>query len=150
LSSLAREHGIVRGWYGAFVPTVLELSTRSCYFAGYEFARRALVRDADDAGTRALKTFACGGIGGMCNVLAGLPFDTVKSRLMTQDVRVKMMASKQPPPPLYNGVVQCARHILKTEGFFRGLYRGLTPALLRSFPANGAGFFAYEFVMSHA
>jgi len=33
--------------------------------------------------------------------------------------------------------------IWKTDGFM-GFWRGLSPCLLRAFPANGAGFLAYE------
>ncbi len=42
-------------------------------------------------------------------------------------------------------MIQCAQTILKEEGW-RAFFKGFTPCLIRSVPANAAAFFAFEFV----
>jgi solute carrier family 25 carnitine/acylcarnitine transporter 20/29 len=44
----------------------------------------------------------------------------------------------------YSGPFDVARHVLKSEGGVVGLYKGLTPTLMREVPGNAAMFGAYE------
>jgi solute carrier family 25 carnitine/acylcarnitine transporter 20/29 len=44
----------------------------------------------------------------------------------------------------YNGPLDVARHVLRSEGGMLGLFKGLTPTLLREVPGNAAMFGAYE------
>ena len=44
----------------------------------------------------------------------------------------------------YNGPMDVARHVLRSEGGVLGLFRGLTPTLLREVPGNAAMFGVYE------
>ncbi|KAI9136280.1 mitochondrial carrier [Paraphysoderma sedebokerense] len=72
---------------------------------------------------RAAKEIVAGSFGGICQVLSGQPFDTIKVRIQTQPT--------PPPgqPPLYNGVVDCVKKTYQNDGF-RGFYKGtLTPLL---------------------
>ena len=45
----------------------------------------------------------------------------------------------------HTGLALCpdATQIWRTDGFM-GFWRGIMPCLMRAFPANGAGFLAYE------
>jgi Mitochondrial carrier protein. len=47
------------------------------------------------------------------------------------------------PEGTYNGVRDVFKHLMKKEGP-GALYKGLTPVMLRAFPANGACFFGFE------
>lgn len=58
------------------------------------------------------------------------PFDVVKSRIQVESSRDKM--------------VTVLVRVAKAEGV-RGLYKGLFPTLLRTFPSTGALFVAYEY-----
>ena len=60
------------------------------------------------------------------------PADVVKSRH-----QVNVAAGK--PKNFFSGFME----IWRMEGM-RGLYRGITPALVRAFPANGALFYSVE------
>jgi hypothetical protein len=61
------------------------------------------------------KELTAGSVGGICQVLVGQPFDTVKVRLQTSN--------------LYSGVIDCASKTLKSDGLM-GFYKGtLTPLL---------------------
>lgn len=44
----------------------------------------------------------------------------------------------------YAGPMDVAKHVLKSEGGLRGLYKGLVPTLAREVPGNAAMFGVYE------
>jgi solute carrier family 25 carnitine/acylcarnitine transporter 20/29 len=53
-------------------------------------------------------------------------------------------AAAIPAATQYNGPLDVARHVLRSEGGTLGLFKGLTPTLLREVPGNAAMFGAYE------
>ncbi|CAK9293274.1 unnamed protein product [Gordionus sp. m RMFG-2023] len=101
-----------------------------CFFGGYELTRSLLIppgKTKNDIGV--LGTIFSGGIGGVCLWLAVFPFDVIKSRMQVLKDNNKFL------PVL--------KVIIKQQGF-RGLYKGLGPTLLRTFPASGALFLTYQ------
>ncbi|KAI8327804.1 mitochondrial carrier protein-like protein [Chlamydoabsidia padenii] len=81
-------------------------------------------------------TILAGGIGGSAADFTMHSVDTVKTRLQGQpSYRV----------PKYFNMVQSYRTILKEEGVLRGLYAGVTPAILGSVPGTMIYFGIYEF-----
>lgn len=74
-----------------------------------------------------------GGLAGMAAWIACYPQDVVKTWYQGSIERISIKS--------------CVTHIYKTHGL-AGFARGLTPALLRSFPANSATFVVFEFVQS--
>lgn len=100
------------------------------FFGGYELSKSMLAsprEDADNLGF--VKTTIAGGIGGMCLWTSIFPFDVVKSRIQIESSTESMTS--------------VLKKVARQEGV-RGLYKGLTPTLLRTFPATGALFVAYE------
>ena len=75
-----------------------------------------------------------GGVGGTFFWFAAFPSDLIKSKLQTEPY----------DRPKYRGFWDCAVRTVRDEGGFKALWRGFTPALLRSFPANAACFGSYE------
>ncbi|KAJ1957202.1 Mitochondrial carrier protein ymc2 [Dipsacomyces acuminosporus] len=69
-----------------------------------------------DGAMRAVKDCLAGSVGGIAQVFAGQPFDTVKVRLQTQ-------------PELYNGTMDAVRKTLQNDGF-SGFYKGTTTPLI--------------------
>ncbi|GBG75813.1 hypothetical protein CBR_g21058 [Chara braunii] len=60
---------------------------------------------------------------------------------------------KSSPPPrpaaaapikMYNGPLDVARHVIRSEGGVLGLYKGMVPTLMREMPGNAAMFGGYE------
>lgn len=90
-----------------------------------------LIARSPAAGPGTLATFMSGGFAGMANWAAMLPIDTVKSRYQIA------------PEGKYSGVYAVFREILAKEGV-KGFYKGLTPVMVRAFPANAACFAGYE------
>jgi solute carrier family 25 ornithine transporter 2/15 len=72
----------------------------------------------------------CGGIGGTTLWLLMFPTDVVKSRIQINRLNMTM--------------ISCMQDIVKKEGV-RALYNGLGPTMVRTFPATGALFLAYEY-----
>ncbi|KAH9497757.1 hypothetical protein DERF_013716 [Dermatophagoides farinae] len=101
------------------------------FFGGYEYTKSAMIKyggQSEELGL--MKTTIAGGIGGICLWTSIFPFDVVKSRIQIQSSQESM-----------NKVLLT---ILRQEGI-KGLYNGLTPTLLRTFPSTGALFVAYEY-----
>ena len=62
----------------------------------------------------------------------------VKSKLQTQNIFA---------PDRYTGMWDCAQRLYRAEGW-RALWRGFTPCLVRSIPANSIAFLTFEGVRS--
>jgi hypothetical protein len=74
-----------------------------------------------------------GSIGGACAILAGQPFDVIKSRMQAlTDVGA-------------NGTFQCIKKSVRSEGI-RTLYKGTTPALAGSMTENVVVWSVNEFL----
>jgi len=79
-----------------------------------------------------LRSFAAGGVGGVCAVIVGHPFDLVKVRLQTADRGV------------YTGAVDVVRRTLAREGVARGLYAGVSAPLVGVTPMFAVSFWGYD------
>ncbi|CAB1315840.1 unnamed protein product [Coregonus sp. 'balchen'] len=105
-----------------------------CFFGAYELCRTTFADhmkcSKEDIGVAPI-VFS-GGFGGACLWLVVYPFDCVKSR-----IQVMSMMGRQ------EGFFKTMMTIVRMEGV-RALYSGLTPTMIRTFPANGALFLGYE------
>lgn len=123
------------GFYRGFSSTCArEVAGYFFFFGGYELSKYLLTphgKKAEDLGP--LKVAFSGGIAGACFWTSVFPTDVVKSRVQTASAR----AGKP------ENIFKIIYTIFQKEGF-RTLYKGLGPAVIRSFPANGALFLAYE------
>lgn len=54
-----------------------------------------------------------------------------------------------PAPVKYSGPMDVARHVLKSEGGARGLFKGLVPTLAREVPGNAIMFGVYETIKQY-
>ncbi|XP_029372580.1 solute carrier family 25 member 15a [Echeneis naucrates] len=123
------------GFYQGLTSTIVrEMPGYFCFFGAYELSRSTFAkymgRDKDNIGI--LPLMFSGGLGGACLWLVVYPIDCVKSR-----IQVYSLAGRQA------GFMKTFMGIVRTEGF-AALYSGLTPTMIRTFPANGALFLAYE------
>ncbi|KAA8594012.1 hypothetical protein FQN60_004846 [Etheostoma spectabile] len=123
------------GFYQGLTSTMVrEIPGYFCFFGAYEMCRSKFAQhmgtDKDSIGV--LPLMFSGGFGGACLWLMVYPIDCVKSR-----IQVYSLAGRQ------EGFMKTFMGIIRTEGF-TALYSGLTPTMIRTFPANGALFLAYE------
>lgn len=80
-----------------------------------------------------------GGIGGTSGDMLMHSLDTVKTR-QQGDPHI---------PPKYTSMSSSYMTIFRQEGIRRGLYSGVTPALLGSFPGTVIFFGVYEYTKRH-
>ena len=80
-------------------------------------------------------TLFCGAASGILSTLITFPFDTVRRRMQIQSLHI--------PEEERLTAMQLARSLLRNEGAV-GLYRGLTPELMKVVPMVGTMFLVYE------
>ncbi|KAI0357627.1 mitochondrial carrier [Trametes cingulata] len=123
--------GIMRGYW---VTVAREIPAYAGFYTAFEFSKRKF---SDKYGTQlpVWALLASGSTGGIAYWLACYPLDVVKSR-------VQLRAT----PPEGTPVQYIAREIklVISESGVSGLFRGLTPSLLRSIPAAASTFAAFE------
>ncbi|KAH9918817.1 mitochondrial carrier [Fomitopsis serialis] len=123
--------GVMRGYW---VTVAREIPAYAGFYTAFEFSKRNFTqRYGSQIPVWAL--LASGSTGGIAYWLACYPLDVVKSR-------VQLRAT----PPTGTPVQYIARE-LKTivlESGWTGLFRGLSPSLLRSIPAAASTFAAFE------
>ena len=79
-----------------------------------------------------LRSLAAGGVGGICAVVVGHPFDLVKVRLQTAEKGV------------YSGAMDVVRKTVAREGLARGLYAGVSAPLVGVTPMFAVSFWGYD------
>eukprot|EP00978_Attheya_sp_CCMP212_P048577 scaffold545041_cov51-Attheya_sp.AAC.1 len=80
-------------------------------------------------------TLMCGAASGTLATLATFPMDTIRRRMQIQNLHV--------PPDRRLTAIADIKNIVSQHGF-RGLYRGLTPEILKVVPMVGTMFVVYE------
>jgi len=136
--SLVRNNGL-KGLYWGFGGTFAFRSFIGWYFMCYEYSKSILEKAKLPL---PVQSVVCGGAAATALWLVAYPTDVVKNRMMAQP-DTKDRASRK-----YRTVRECWRKIHETEGI-KGFYKGFTPCLLRSIPANGSAFLAMELILHH-
>lgn len=86
--------------------------------------------------------FIAGGFAGIVSKCAVFPLDTIRKRLQVQGPTRERYVHTD--IPVYSrGILHAAKDILQMEGV-RGLYKGLTVALLKSGPSAAVTLWVYE------
>ncbi|KIJ51421.1 hypothetical protein M422DRAFT_26837 [Sphaerobolus stellatus SS14] len=123
-------YGIMRGFW---VTVAREIPAYAGFYAGFEYAKRSFRKTLGQP----LPPWALllsGSFGGISYWLACYPLDVIKSRVQLAD---------QAPRKGLGYITAELQAVVREQGF-AGLYRGLTPSLLRSIPAAAATFFMFE------
>ncbi|KAI5803368.1 putative mitochondrial carnitine:acyl carnitine carrier [Peziza echinospora] len=79
-----------------------------------------------------LRSLIAGGVGGVCAVVTGHPFDLIKVRLQTAEKGV------------YTGAIDCVRKTVTREGLVRGMYAGVSAPLVGVTPMFAVSFWGYD------
>lgn len=86
------------------------------------------VVEATKSSLQSLRALVAGGVGGVCAVVVGHPFDLVKVRLQTAEKGV------------YSGAMDVVRKTIAREGLARGLYAGVSAPLVGVTPMFAVSF----------
>jgi solute carrier family 25 (mitochondrial carnitine/acylcarnitine transporter), member 20/29 len=83
------------------------------------------------AATSSFRDLVAGGVGGVCAVIVGHPFDLAKVRLQTAEKGV------------YSGAIDCVKKGIAREGLRKGLYAGVSAPLVGVTPMFAVSFWGY-------
>ncbi|KDQ12030.1 hypothetical protein BOTBODRAFT_429440 [Botryobasidium botryosum FD-172 SS1] len=134
VSDMWREWGFRKGIMRGFWATVArEIPAYAGFYAGFEFTKRRFQKQYGPS-PPAWAILASGSCGGLSYWLSSYPLDVVKSRVQLAD---------KPPSKGLGYIGREIGAVVREQGF-AGLFRGLSPCLLRSIPAAGATFAAFE------
>ncbi|XP_046812570.1 congested-like trachea protein isoform X2 [Lucilia cuprina] len=128
---LYKEGGIRSIYKGSCATLLRDVPANGTYFVSYEAITKLLVESTGSESKFFASVFA-GGVAGMAYWILGMPADVLKSRLQTA-----------PEGTYKRGIREVFVELIKTDGPF-ALYRGVTPVMIRAFPANAACFFGIE------
>jgi solute carrier family 25 carnitine/acylcarnitine transporter 20/29 len=128
-----QEGGLKSVFRGTGSAVMRDVPGNAAYFATYEFLKRTFCELEGRREASITATLLAGGFAGVANWIVAIPFDTIKTRWQTA------------PAGKYTGLADVFRTTVEKEGA-SALFRGLSPALLRAFPANAACLLGVETV----
>ncbi|KAI8381093.1 mitochondrial carrier [Radiomyces spectabilis] len=133
---LIRQHGFGNGFllWGMSATVAREIPAYAGFYAGFETMRRTLTRDQQEPAS-VWQLMASGATGGISYWLACYPLDVVKS-----------VAQNEATPPKGFYIIRILLQIYARDGV-QGLFRGITPSIVRSIPAAAVTFTTYELSM---
>ncbi|KAJ9069784.1 hypothetical protein DSO57_1015088 [Entomophthora muscae] len=134
VKQLVHQRGFFKGLWGGFSASLLLRSHFAILWPTYQYTSRVLESWEVPHFASAIPFFA-GGTAATLFWAVGFPSDVVKNRIMSQPIG---------PGPLQYPSVVATFKIIYQQGGLRGFYRGFLPAILRSFPTNGAALLVYE------
>ncbi|XP_010441533.1 PREDICTED: mitochondrial carnitine/acylcarnitine carrier-like protein [Camelina sativa] len=89
--------------------------------------------------------FVCGAGAGFAVAFLACPTELIKCRLQAQGGLARATTTGSVLAAVkYGGPMDVARHVLRSEGGTRGLFKGLVPTFAREVPGNAMMFAAYE------
>lgn len=129
--------GLTMGLVGMFPYAAIDLSTFE-YLKGKMTARKARIKKCheDDVAPSGFTTAMIGGFSGALGATAVYPINLLRTRLQSQGTILH-------PRTYPGGVRDVFRQTVKGEGV-RGLFKGLTPNLLKVVPAVSITYVVYE------
>eukprot|EP01113_Clastostelium_recurvatum_P045378 TRINITY_DN7791_c0_g1_i2.p1 TRINITY_DN7791_c0_g1~~TRINITY_DN7791_c0_g1_i2.p1 ORF type:complete len:335 (+),score=41.36 TRINITY_DN7791_c0_g1_i2:129-1007(+) len=140
--ALVKQNGIT-GIYQGFMPHLLRnIPAGSLYFGSCEMIRQYYA-DKNHIPKSQLQIYhnlIGGGVGGFLYWSIFFPIDVIKSSIQTDAINKNERK--------YKGIVDCASKLYQ-EGGWRRFYRGYSPCLLRSVPANAVMIGTVAYVTDH-
>jgi solute carrier family 25 carnitine/acylcarnitine transporter 20/29 len=141
VSYIMKNYGI-RGAFQGITPTIARnVPAVSSYFGGYELARESFARQQGVKVDQlpASSVLLAGGLGGFSYWIATYPMDVIKSSMQSD--------SPDRAQRKFTSIAGTAK-ILYGEGGVKRFFVGITPCLMRAFPANAVCFLFYEYTVA--
>ena len=128
--------GLPMGLVGMFPYSAIDLTT-------FEYLKQTITRrkarlkkcDEDDVALSNFTTATIGALSGAVGASSVYPLNLLRTRLQSQGTAIH--------PPTYNGIWDVTVRTVKGEGV-RGLFKGITPNLLKVVPAVSITYVVYD------
>lgn len=140
-----------KGLYAGIGPPLATVAVFNAVLFTARGQMENLLRSSPEEKLSVGKQFIAGGGAGFAVSFVACPTELVKCRLQAQSAlaAAPMAATAGGPAvamaaPRYSGPMDVARHVIRSEGGAAGLFKGLTPTLMREVPGNAAMFGVYE------
>ncbi|KAJ7076971.1 mitochondrial carrier [Mycena belliarum] len=124
--------GVMRGYW---VTVAREIPAYAGFYTAYEFSKRKFAAHYGERPLPVWALLASGSTGGIAYWLACYPLDVIKSRVQLRAV---------PPTGTPVQYIAAETRAILAEAGWKGLFKGLSPSLLRSIPAAASTFAAFE------
>ena len=135
-----REEGVQGLWRGTIPGLFLQVPYTAVQFVAYqhcmETAKKMGLTGPDGRSASPYVSFGAGAVAGVCGTAASYPFDLLRTTLAAQG-----------EPKVYSNMVDAARGIVKSNGFW-GLYRGLGVTTVEIIPGAALQFGLYDLFKS--
>lgn len=145
-AAMARHEGVA-GFYRGLLPNLLGVtSNMALTFAYYDLFKATLRTLAPPTTnpTAVSESALAGLLAGALGKLTLMPLDTIKKRLQVQGFEAARRPFGQQQG--YQGSLHCFREVVTTEGLL-GLYKGASPAVVKSGLSAALTFVVYEQVL---
>lgn len=131
---IVRNLGILGLYKGASACLLRDVPFSAIYFPTYNHLKRDMFGESPQKKLGILQLLTAGAIAGMPAAYLTTPCDVIKTRLQVEARKGEAT---------YTGLMDCARKILKDEGF-KAFFKGGPARILRSSPQFGFTLAAYE------
>lgn len=132
---IAKHEGFKGLFIGFYISVIKESIATGIYFSHFEFTSNLFNQYQSKQQFKLIKTFFCGATAGLMNWLITLPFDVIRTRLISKVMNDKTRIS----------ATSLCKKILKEEGI-AGLYRGFNVIMLRAMIVNGVSLTLFEYL----
>lgn len=144
----------IQGLYAGLTPTLIEIVPYAgLHFGTYDTFKRwtmawnhyqSFTRQTDDSSLTGFQLFVCGLAAGTCAKTVCHPLDVVKKRFQIEGLQRDPRYGAGVKRHAYRNMYHALKQILHAEGW-AGLYKGITPSVVKAAPASAVTFVAYEF-----
>ncbi|KAL1406364.1 hypothetical protein Q8F55_008063 [Vanrija albida] len=136
-----QQEGGIRGLYRGCWATAIGVAPYvSLNFYGYETLKGIILPAGLDCGDVefALRKLSCGGLAGAFSLMFTHPFDVLRRKMQVAGL------STLGEPNV--GAIETLKLMIQRDGFWRGLYRGLVPNLVKIVPSMAVSFYTFDTV----
>ena len=135
-------------FFRGLLPTIIQVTPHAgVQFMTYKIFLKTYrdVTDIDPMVYSLYGSIVAGSLAGLCAKTAVYPFDLVRKRMQVQGFRREGRDFGR--PFVCDGMVDCFRKIYGGEGF-AGMFKGLSPSLLKAIATSALHFSTYELICS--
>lgn len=135
----------LRGFYQGFVPTILGIIPYAgVSFFVFETSKHYLMNLHDVKELPSIEIFASGLLAGALGQTVAYPFDVIRRRMQLYRITEHL-----PHHHYSSGFMQALKSVIRTHGWSKGIFSGLSINYLKVAPASGISFLVYDTLKKH-